>query len=310
MAGYISVFFGILIFCIVTASLYDYGLKTDKINKRLYSIGVTKPKVVIDEDLNKSLSERFIIPIINSFLKHADKLIPQAGMSIKKTEDLRKKLRQAGMTIMPSEYSAIKIIVIIGTAVLFFVIGLVLNKGGTMILLFPLFGAYAAFTIMRFSLMSRITKRRTGMERQLPDVLDMLSVNVEAGLGFEQAILHIIEHFQGPLIDELNITYREMTMGRSRKDALTLLGERCDIDDVKSFSGAVVQAGRMGISLKNVLRTQASSIRESRRSKVEEMAQKISVKMLIPMVLFIFPVIFIVLMGPAVVSIMEMFGGM
>ena len=75
---------------------------------------------------------------------------------------------------------------------------------------------------MRFNLMFRITKRKDEMERQLPDVLDMLSVNVEAGLGFEQALLHIIEHFEGPLIDEFHITYREMSMGRSRRDALML----------------------------------------------------------------------------------------
>lgn len=148
------------------------------------------------------------------------------------------------------------------------------------------------------------------MERQIPDVLDMISVNVEAGLGFEQAILHVINNFEGPLIDEFTITYREMTMGRSRKEALQQLGIRCNIEDMKTFTGAVIQAGKLGISLKNVLRTQAAAIRQSRREKIREKAMKISIKMLLPMVMFIFPVIFIMLMGPAMIKIMDMFGGM
>jgi tight adherence protein C len=145
------------------------------------------------------------------------------------------------------------------------------------------------------------------MEQQLPDVLDLLSINVEAGLGFEQALLQVIGHFEGPIIDELTITYREMTMGRPRREALVLLGERCGLNEVKTFVGAMVQAEQLGISIKNVLRTQAASMRDNRRSKVQEKAMKISVKIMLPMVGLIFPVLFIVLMGPAVVKIMEMF---
>jgi tight adherence protein C len=140
-------------------------------------------------------------------------------------------------------------------------------------------------------------------------VLDLLSLNVEAGLGFEQALLHVIEHFDGFLIDELMITHREITMGRTRREALTLFAERCGLNEVKSFVGAVIQAGQMGIPLKNVLRTQAAAMRTSRKNKIEEKAMKISVKILLPMVLFIFPVLFIVLLGPAVVKIINQFKG-
>lgn len=310
MAIYISVFVAIFVFSVIIASFYNYGLNYDKVNNRISKLVGNEKNIVVDEDLNKSLSERFISPLMESIIKSLGKFLPDTGTNHQKSENLRKMLRQAGMTLMPSEYSAIRIIVIVGNTVLFFILGLVLQLNSIYILLMPFFGAYAAFTIMRFNLMGRITKRKELMESQLPDALDMLSVNVEAGLGFEQAFLHIIEHFNGPLIDEFNITYREMTMGRSRRDALMLLGERCDINDLKSFTGSVIQANKLGISLKNVLHTQAASIREHRRSKIEEKAHKMSIKILIPMVLFIFPVIFIVLMGPAVVSIMEMFGGM
>jgi tight adherence protein C len=135
----------------------------------------------------------------------------------------------------------------------------------------------------------------------------MLSVSVEAGLGLEQSMLYDVNNFEGPLIDEISVSNREMAMGRSRRDALLNLGDRCEIDEVKTFVRAIVQAGELGISIKNVLRSQAAFIRQSRKNKIEEKAMQISVKILIPMVLFIFPVIFIVLLGPAVVNIIGSF---
>lgn len=310
MTIYISLAFALFVFSTVIILLYSHGKNYDKVNGRLSKLTTNEREIVLDDDLDKSLSERFISPITESLIKSLGKFIPENGSDNKKSEALRKQLRQAGMSLMPSEYTAIRIIVTIVCSALFFIIAFILNVNIFSIILAPLFGAYVAFTVMRFSLMSKISKRKGKMERQLPDVLDMLSVNVEAGLGFEQAILHIIQHFQGPLVDELNITYREMSMGRSRRDALKFLGDRCEIEDLKSFTGSINQASKLGISVKNILHTQAAAIRESRRSKIEEKAHKMSIKILLPMVLFIFPVIFIVLMGPAVVSIVETFGGM
>lgn len=306
MAAYISVFIGIIVFCLIIIALHGYGTVNDIISGRLAKIAAVHTEVVADEEMEKPLNERFIKPILSYLTRILSRFLPSDNDN-KKSEELRKKLRQAGITILISEYTAIRLIAIIGTAAVFFLIGIFLEQSNMIKLLMPIFGAYSAFAVLRFDLESRITKRRELIERQMPDVFDMISVNVEAGLGFEQAILHVMKHFEGPLIDELTITYREMSMGRSRRDALQGLGERCDIDDMKTFTGAVIQAGKMGISLKNVLRAQAAAIRQNRKAKVEEKAMKISVKMLLPMVMFIFPVIFIVLMGPAVIRIMEMF---
>lgn len=306
----ITLLFSVFIYLTIIIIFNGYGIEEDRIKNRISALENIGKIQSVDDELNQSLTERFVSPFIEKLVKRIAKLLPNKEYDSKRAEASRRLLRRAGLTMMPSEYSAIRLIAIVGTAVLFFLMGVILNVDNFCVVLMPVLGAYIAFAVMRFSLMSRITKRKEKMSRQLPDVLDMLSVNVEAGLGFEQAMLHVIEHFQGPLVDELNITYREMSMGRSRRDALTLLGERCDIDDLKSFTGSVIQANKLGISLKNVLHTQAESIRESHRSKIEEKAQKMSVKILIPMVMFIFPVIFIVLMGPAVVSIMEMFGAM
>lgn len=307
MAAYISILSGIFIFCIIIITFKNFGELNDRINRRIMSISGSNKESEVDEDMAKPLNERLLRPFINSFVKIFGKIIPSSEET-KKSEQLRRMLRQAGITILPSEYNAIRIIVIIVVSAAFYIFGVLLKLSDIMKTLMPIFGAYTSFVLMRFDLASKITKRRESMERQLPDVLDMLSVNVEAGLGFEQAILHVINNFEGPLIDEFTITYREMSMGRSRREALQLLGTRSNIEDMKSFAGAVIQAGKLGITLKNVLRTQAAAIRRSRRSKVEEKAMKISVKMLIPMVMFILPVIFIVLMGPAVINIMEAFG--
>lgn len=306
MVELISIFIGILVFCSIIIVLQGYGAINDKISDRLLKIAAVQSEVIADEELEKPLKERFLKPMIAYTTKLFSRFLPSDNDN-KKSEELRKKLRQAGITILTSEYTAIRFFAIIGTAGLFFLIGIFLNVSNLIKLAMPVFGAYTAFAVLRFDLMSRITKRRELIERQMPDVFDMVSVNVEAGLGFEQAILHVINHFEGPLIDELTITYREMSMGRSRREALQGLGERCDIDDMKTFTGAVIQAGKMGISLKNVLRAQAAAIRQNRKAKIQEKAMKISVKMLLPMVAFIFPVIFIVLMGPAVIRIMEMF---
>lgn len=306
MTAYISTFIGIIVFCLIVIVLQGYGTVNDTIRGRLENIAAVHTEVVADEEMEKPLNERFIKPILSYLTRILSRFLPSDDDN-KKSEELRKKLRQAGITVLISEYTAIRFIAIIGTAAVFFLVGIFLKQSNLIKLLMPIFGAYAAFAVLRFDLESRITKRRELIERQMPDVFDMISVNVEAGLGFEQSILHVMKHFEGPLIDELTITYREMSMGRSRRDALQILGERCDIDDMKTFTGAVIQAGKMGISLKNVLRAQSAAIRQNRKAKVEEKAMKISVKMLLPMVLFIFPVIFIVLMGPAVIRIMEMF---
>lgn len=306
----ISLFASLFIYSVILIVFNANGVESDKIKNRLLELEDMGKKAIIDDELSKSLTDRFIGPIVEVLVKRIAKLLPDREYDSQRAENSRRLLRRAGLTMMPSEYQAIRLILIVGNSVLFFLIGVILNLDNFYMVFMPIIGAYGAFAIMRFSLMNRITKRKEKMERQLPDVLDMLSVNVEAGLGFEQALLHVIEHFQGPLVDELNITYREMSMGRSRRDALTLLGERCDIDELKSFTGSVIQANKLGISLKNVLHTQAESIRRNHRSKIEEKAQKMSIKILLPMVAFIFPVIFIVLMGPAVLSIIEMFGAM
>lgn len=306
----IPIFFGIFIFCLFLFLLYPYGRRNDEIKKRFETISnIDKKELILDEELSKPLSERIFKPIFDRLILNIKKLIPEDSKrrreSSKKTNKLKKKLRQAGIKMGTNEYQAIQIIIMAGVAVFSGTIAFALTSQTLAVLFGIILGVYIGYVVLRFDLARRITKRDETIRRQLPEVLDMLSVSVEAGLGLEQAILHVITHYKGPLVDELNITYREMTMGRTRRDAFLQLGERCEIDEVKSFVRAIVQAQEMGISIKNVLRSQAAFIRQTRRNKIEEKAMQVSVKILIPMAFFIFPVIFIVLLGPAVVTIME-----
>jgi len=313
MTVYIAISGGMLIFALVMLSLSSYGAHADIVKNRVAAIFNNKQKVnLMDEELGKPLSERFLKPMIKGLASKIEKFGPKSdsgkNAGKQRGEKLRKMLRQAGFSISVSEYSLLNSLVIVGSAILFGIICLFMGLGSSSVL-GVLFGFYTGYAVMRFYLSSTISKRRKIMEEQLPDVLDLLSVNVEAGLGFEQALLHVIGHFEGPLIDELTVTYREMTMGRTRREALALFAERCDLNEIKSFTGAIIQAEQLGISIKNILRTQAASMRANRRNKIEEKAMKISVKIILPMVGLIFPVLLIVLMGPAALKIAEQFMG-
>lgn len=311
MVGIVAIAAGTLIFALIVLMLGAQGAQQDVVRKRVSIVlnDDTKRANIYDADLSKPLYERLIKPYIESLSMKIAKYMPKSRSSkndVKKLrgDKLKTMLRQAGMSLSLEEYSLIRLFVLVGAAVFFGLI-LALLGLGTKAVFGVIFGVYAGYAALRMNLTTKISKRRGAMEQQMPDVLDLLSVNVEAGLGFEQALLHVIGHFKGPLIDELTITYREITMGRTRRDALMLFAERCELDEIKTFVGAIVQAEQLGISIKNVLRTQATAMRASRRSKVEEKAQKVQVKMLLPMVGLIFPVLLIVLLGPAVVQMMH-----
>lgn len=259
-----------------------------------------------EDEMSKPFSERVVKPLVSKFVQSVSRLAPSSGGAA--TEKQKKVLEQAGWAMSVEDYNALLLVVMLAGAGIGALMGVVMQAEAIRIALFALLGLYAGFAVLRFVVTSQGTKRRQAIERQLPDMLDLLSVSVEAGLGFEQALLEITHNMEGVLIDEVAVTYREMSMGRTRRDALILLGERCNSEDVKSFTSALVQAGQMGISIKNVLQSQSEALRRSRRNKIKEEAAKLSTKILFPMLFFIFPVLFIVLLGPAALNIMENLG--
>ena len=152
---------------------------------------------------------------------------------------------------------------------------------------------------------SRIDKRRKAMEKELPDVIDLLVISVEAGLGFDAALGRVVQNVPGEISREFSRTLQETRVGVSRTDALRNLTERTDVDDLNTFVLALIQADQFGVSIARVLRVQAEEMRIRRRQRAQERAFKAPVKLVFPLVLFIFPALFVVILGPAAINITD-----
>lgn len=153
----------------------------------------------------------------------------------------------------------------------------------------------------------KIAERRDVIQKQLPDALDLLTVSVEAGLGFDAALVHLTEKMKGPLIEEFIRVLQEIRIGVPRRDALHAIGTRCKVEDLSIFVSSIVQADQLGVSVSQVLRVQSVSMRDKRRQRAQELAMKAPIKMLLPMVVFIFPTLFVILLGPAVIQMIAIF---
>jgi tight adherence protein C len=295
----------ILVYLIILSILISISKNKLKIQKRV-EILASNQKQDYGEELNKPFSQRFVTPIFVGLSKAITRLAPKNDSSA--ITRLEKDLRLAGMYIGAREFSGIKTAVLLtclGTSIALVIFTSVPIMVKLMIFVF---GLVLGVLIPRYYLKAKVKKRQEGIRLQMPDVMDLLSVNVEAGLGFDSALLRVCEKTKGTLIDELLIVYREIQMGKPRRSALKSLSERSTVEELKTFTSAVIQAEQLGISIKNVLRIQAQQLRVGRRQKAEEKAMKAPIKMMLPLVIFIFPVIFIILLGPSLVKIMHIFG--
>src|SRR3954447_17250793 len=152
-------------------------------------------------------------------------------------------------------------------------------------------------------------ERAERLLKDLPDAIDLLTISVESGLAFDAAVQQVARNTEGPLAEEFSRVLREMQIGQGRAQALRGLAERTEVDDVKGFVTAMVQADSFGIPIANVLRVQSAEIRTKRRQRAEEQAQKVPVKITVPLIFCILPTLFIAVMGPAVIHIMDSFSG-
>jgi tight adherence protein C len=150
-------------------------------------------------------------------------------------------------------------------------------------------------------------ERADRLQHDLPDAIDLLTISVESGLGFDAALQQVARNTEGPLAEELSRVMREMQIGQGRADALRAMGERTSVADLRTFVGAMVQADAFGIPVAQVLRVQSAEMRVKRRQRAEEKAQQVPVKITIPLIFCILPTLFIAVMGPAVLSIMDSF---
>jgi tight adherence protein C len=170
-------------------------------------------------------------------------------------------------------------------------------------------GAAAGFFAPDLLVLHLAQERQETIRRTLPDILDMLVVTVEAGLGFEAALAQAVQNGRGPMVGEFARVLHEMQIGRPRVEALRGMAARTNLTELRAFASAVVQATTLGIPMAKVLRQQSAEMRLRRRQRAEELAQKVPVKILIPMIFCIFPALFVVVIGPGVIRIIEAFGG-
>jgi tight adherence protein C len=296
----------ILIAIIAAAAvlLITYGVAArpseDAVQARLSQL-VVQPKTLEEMEMQQPFYDRVMRPLIQRLARVGRR---QDGGMIARTDA---KLEKAGYPggLRGADWIGVKFLSLIAFAVLAFLLGLVLSGTPIVALLFTLVGAALGFLAPEFWLGRRIRARSMAMTLQLPDALDLLTISVEAGLGFDAALAKVVEKMEGPLVDEFRQALAEVRMGRARRDALRDVVIRADSQPVSNFIGAIVQAEQLGVPIAKVLQIQSNQLRIERRQRAEEAAAKAPVKMLFPMVGCIFPTIFIVILGPAIVTVMS-----
>jgi len=245
-------------------------------------------------ELDVGFRERVIEPMAKALGATLVRLTPKAQL-----DRLGQKLAAAGDPMTAPQYFILRL----GLTVC----GLLPALGGGRFILIGLGAAFLGFRLPNSWLDRLARERKKVFAKLLPDALDLLSVSVEAGMGFDQALARLAERSHSPLREELLRVLSEMRFGRSRTDALRDLADRMDIPELRQFVASVVQAESLGVSLSRPLRVQADALRLKRRQKAEEAALKTPIKLLFPLVFLIFPALFVVLLGPAILSFGQLF---
>jgi tight adherence protein C len=249
--------------------------------------------------LQGSLRTRALLPA----MEHAARTVLRINKKMT-VENVQLRLLSAGLgrRVSPMAFLAAKGFAAVG-GLFFGIVVFGASSGFGMGIMMGVAAAAIGFIAPDFVVNKKIRARQERLSADLPDALDLLAVSVEAGLGFDAAVAKITEQVEGPLGEEFALTLNEMRIGESRQDALKKLAERTSIPEIAAFARAIVQADQFGISLGRILRVQAVDTRHRRQIAAEEKAMKAPVKMLFPTVIFIFPSMFIVILGPAFLNI-------
>ncbi len=254
--------------------------------------------------VREPLRQRTLDPLKQRLAEGALRLTPKATV-----ESVTFRLLAAGLgrRVSPTGFLAAKAVLALSGLFFGALLGGAAAGAGAAIGFAVVFGG-GGFVAPDFVIGSRARRRRERIRAELPDALDLLAVSVEAGLGFDGAIAKLTEQSEGPLAEEFALTLSEMRIGESRSEALKKLAERAATPEIAAFVRAIVQADQFGISLGRILRVQATDTRLRRQAAAEERAMKAPIKMLFPTVAFIFPALFLVILGPAFLSLAQLFG--
>lgn len=251
--------------------------------------------------LREDLLDRVVRPVIAGLAGAGRRITPWA-----RTEALRERLDNAGYTVPAESFLALKVVTI-GAGVLLSVVYVAF--GGSRPVLALLIGAVAGYAVPELLLHSQGQKRQFEISRSLAEALDLLALTVRAGLGFEQGVAEVTAEVTGPLSTELDRMLKEQQLGRSRRAALVALYDRNRSEELRGLVSALLQSDQLGTPIADTLHVQARELRRRRRALARERAGKAPVKLLFPLLFGIFPAMFVIIIGPAVIGIMGAFGG-
>jgi tight adherence protein C len=276
----------------------------DPVQARLTQLGSMQAKSLEELELQAPFVERTLRPLAARLSGTVSRVT-----STSFTERTEKRLALAGNPgeLRVADWIGIKSVVAIIGAIVFFLLFAVVGVLGFPFLIGLLLsgvGALFGYTLPEFWLGGRVKKRQHAILMMIPDALDLLTISVRAGLGFDSALAKVVEKLPGPLSDEFRRALAEVRVGKQRREALRDIVSRTEVPPLTNFIGAIIQAEQLGVSISKVLQVQSEQLRIERRQRAEEQAAKAPIKMLFPLVGCIFPSLFIVILGPAIILIM------
>jgi tight adherence protein C len=281
--------------------------QTDLLEARLaqFAEAGRAPATLTEVEMSLPLFDRVMRPFLD---KIGNRLNRNAGKG--STDALQEKLNLAGRPwgLNASGFLALRLL----SMLLFTAIGLALSLLGALAMpvfaVVPAGGLILGYLAPQMVVARRLKKRQKEILMALPSALDLLTISVEAGLSFDAALTRVVDKYNNEFSRELTIMLNEVRLGRPRLEALDDVGRRCKVEELSNFIQAIIQSEQLGVGVANVLRIQSEEIRRKRRQRAEEQGQKAPLKMLFPMVGCIFPTLFIVLLGPAVIEVAHQFG--
>jgi tight adherence protein C len=277
---------------------------SQSIDERLNELSALGQSITLEElELSQPFSQRVLVPALEALSRVVQRFTPKNTL-----ESVRHQLELAGLAhkIRPTHFIGYRIagaLLLGGMSILIFLSASTVPLGQRLLLI--VVSIVLGYLLPGSWLRSKIRRRQDEVTRALPDALDLLTICVEAGLGFDQAMLQVAEKWENELSRAFMRTVQEMQLGKLRREAMRAMAGSLDVPDVTSFTAAIIQADQLGVSMAKVMRIQSDTMRMKRRQRAEEKARQAPVKMMIPLVFFIFPTILVVLLGPALLQIRD-----
>lgn len=294
----------LLLLVVCAAALLVYiGMRaqsqTISIEERLATFAET-PASLEEIEMSLPFRERVLAPLVLRLARSASRFTPRSNV-----QKVRQKLIEAGgpSKLGVNEFLGIRLLLMGALGGLFFFLLAVSGAQLLYLVLFPVVVGMLGYMIPGIWLDRKIKERKRGIQKALPDAIDLLTISVEAGLGFDPALTRVAEKWDNVLTLEFRRLLSEMRIGKSRREAMREMVVRTNVDDLNVFIASIIQADQLGVSISQVLRVQSRQMRIRRRQRAEEQAHKAPIKMLFPMVFLIFPAMYVVILGPAIPQI-------